>query len=215
MTANERTVLTMDRLTRRSEVSGIMLVRGHGLGPAYFDSKRDYKIYCEAIDRLAAYEDTGLEPEEIAEYIDATDEYVRASEDGRLIVLPCKKESDYAGLKIKYVVVKAGTGELVENCFVLRPDKDPAARHALEAYAQATDNQVLASDITDWIGDSGKVIVLPCKVGDTVWQVHPSYRGARQVTYHSVSGIVEDLEKGWGIGNTIEEAEAALGGDAT
>lgn len=93
----------------------------------------------EIADRLAAYEDTGLEPEEITEYLNATDEYVEASEEGRLIVLPCK-------------------------------------------------------------------------VGDTVWQVHPSYCGARQVTYHSVSGIVEDLEKGWRIGDTIEEAEAALGG---
>ena len=55
----------MDRLTGRSEVSRIVLVHGHGLGPAYFDSKRDYKIYCEAIDRLAAYEDTGLEPDEV------------------------------------------------------------------------------------------------------------------------------------------------------
>lgn len=63
------------------------------------------------------------------------------------------------------------------------------------------------------LGEQGRLIVLPCKVGDTVWQVHPSYCGARQVTYHSVSGIVEDLEKGWRIGDTIEEAEAALGGD--
>lgn len=39
-------------------------------------------------DRLAAYEDTGLEPEEITEYLNATDEYVEASEEGRLIVLP-------------------------------------------------------------------------------------------------------------------------------
>lgn len=39
---------------------------------------------------LAAYEDTGLEPEEITEYLNATDEYVKASEEGRLIVLPCK-----------------------------------------------------------------------------------------------------------------------------
>lgn len=39
---------------------------------------------------LAAYENTGLEPKEITEYLNATDEYVRASEEGRLIVLPCK-----------------------------------------------------------------------------------------------------------------------------
>ena len=40
--------------------------------------------------KLAAYEDTGFEPEQIAEYLNATDEYVKASEEGRLIVLPCK-----------------------------------------------------------------------------------------------------------------------------
>lgn len=44
----------------------------------------------DVIKKLAAYEDTGLEPEQIAEYLNATDEYVRASEEGRLIVLPCK-----------------------------------------------------------------------------------------------------------------------------
>ena len=44
----------------------------------------------DAVMFLAAYEDTGLEPEEITEYLNATDEYVEASEEGRLIVLPCK-----------------------------------------------------------------------------------------------------------------------------
>jgi len=44
----------------------------------------------DAVMCLAAYEDTGLEPEEITEYLNATDEYVEALEEGRLIVLPCK-----------------------------------------------------------------------------------------------------------------------------
>lgn len=42
-------------------------------------------------------------------------------------------------------------GEEVTNCFVLRPEKDPAARAALKAYAKATDNKVLARDLTDWL----------------------------------------------------------------
>ncbi len=56
---------------------------------AYLICTGDYEdMVDEAITRLAAYEDTGLEPKEITEYLNATDEYVRASEEGRLIVLP-------------------------------------------------------------------------------------------------------------------------------
>ena len=58
----------------------------------------------------------------------------------------------YEGLKQKYVVRKADTGECVKNCFVLRPDKDVAAVAALRAYAGATDNKMLAADIINWIG---------------------------------------------------------------
>lgn len=42
----------------------------------------------DAVMQFAAYEDTGLDPEEIKAYLRATDEYVEASEEGRLIVLP-------------------------------------------------------------------------------------------------------------------------------
>lgn len=38
-------------------------------------------------ERLAAYEDTGLEPEEIKHIAEIDNEYVKASEEGRLIVL--------------------------------------------------------------------------------------------------------------------------------
>lgn len=52
----------------------------------------------EAVDRLAAYEDTGMEPEEIKAVSKALDgipfgrfrEIVEAERDGRLVVLPCK-----------------------------------------------------------------------------------------------------------------------------
>lgn len=56
------------------------------------------------------------------------------------------------GLKTKYIVRKADTGEAVENCFVLRPEKDPAAVAAIRAYAEATDNNALAADLLRWIG---------------------------------------------------------------
>ena len=58
----------------------------------------------------------------------------------------------YKGLKAKYLVFKADTGERVGNCFVLRPDKDPAALEAIRAYASATYNETLAEDIYNWVG---------------------------------------------------------------
>lgn len=58
----------------------------------------------------------------------------------------------YKGLKRKYLVFKSDTGEMVENCFVLRPGKDPAAVEALRAYARATDNATLSADIVNWVG---------------------------------------------------------------
>jgi hypothetical protein len=48
------------------------------------DGKNKESTYCgKAIDRLAAYEDTGLTPEE-------TEDIAKAKADGRLVVLPCK-----------------------------------------------------------------------------------------------------------------------------
>ena len=59
----------------------------------------------------------------------------------------------YKGLKAKYLVFKADTGEMVDNCFILRPDRDAAAVEALRAYAKATDNEILAEDIYNWVGN--------------------------------------------------------------
>lgn len=58
----------------------------------------------------------------------------------------------YKGLKGKFLVFKSDTGEMIKNCFVLRPDKDPAAVAALRAYAEATDNDTLAADIIELVG---------------------------------------------------------------
>lgn len=58
----------------------------------------------------------------------------------------------YKGLKAKYLVFKADTGERVGNCFVLCPDKDPAAVEAIRAYASVTYNETLAEDIYNWVG---------------------------------------------------------------
>jgi len=64
---------------------------------------------------------------------------------------PC--EDNYPGLKVKYRVYKALNNEPVENCFVLRPDKDNAARPALEMYAECCDNEILRRDIRLWLMD--------------------------------------------------------------
>lgn len=52
------------------------------------------------------------------------------------------------GLYNKYKIINRETGKEVEGqYFVLKPEKDPAARAALEAYASATNNEQLEQDI--------------------------------------------------------------------
>lgn len=73
--------------------------------------------------------------------------------DGKPIEAFLHPIDDYKGLKAKYLVFKADTGEIVVNCFILRPDKDAVAVEALRAYAKATDNETLAKDIYNWVGN--------------------------------------------------------------
>lgn len=58
-------------------------------------------------------------------------------------------EADQSGLYEKYDVRK--DGEPVEDCFVLEPEDDPAARVALSAYAGHTDDEDLRSDLNGWL----------------------------------------------------------------
>lgn len=53
------------------------------------------------------------------------------------------------GLHAKYEVRK--DGETVEDCFVLEPEDDSAAREALIRYAEETDNEDLAEDLREWV----------------------------------------------------------------
>lgn len=55
------------------------------------------------------------------------------------------------GLYSKYFVIKTETGEIVQDCFVLRPQKDKAAVAALLLYAKETENQELSADIRGWL----------------------------------------------------------------
>lgn len=121
----------------------------------------------EAIMRLAAYEDSGLTPAEIKSLYAEWDvmmsvlnsigggytrlrELAEAARDGRVIITDTT-DTDIAhdGLKLKCRVYKAENNAPVENCFVLRPMKDRAARIAIEAYAKATENKELSEDIFD------------------------------------------------------------------
>lgn len=141
--------------------------------------------------RVAAYEDTALEPEEVAtvklalmgksiaavEAFNGTPisriiELAEADKTGRVIITDIlATDADGSGLRQKYRVYKAKDNAPVSECFVLRPEKDSAACIAMEAYAKATENKTLSEDIFAAIGDSGRVIVLPCKVGDTLYEV--------------------------------------------
>lgn len=65
-----------------------------------------------------------------------------------------------AGLYNKYAVFKAGAHCVcqyyacearVTQCFVLRPNRDPAALAALKAYASHTDDMRLRDDLENWI----------------------------------------------------------------
>ena len=76
--------MSMERLTARTENGNAYLVN---VKPDEQEVDSPYKntLQCilDCFERLAAYEDTGLDPEEVAEM-------ARAKADGRLVVLPCK-----------------------------------------------------------------------------------------------------------------------------
>lgn len=55
------------------------------------------------------------------------------------------------GLKVKYDVYKVSDGSKVNDCFVLRPQKDFAARIALRVYALYCGNSQLKEDIYKWL----------------------------------------------------------------
>lgn len=77
----------MDRLTKYQPTEGgVPYVVFNDPDPAYCTGDH----WQDALQRLAAYEDTGLEPEAISETIQYFNVLVEADNEGRLIVLPCK-----------------------------------------------------------------------------------------------------------------------------
>ena len=161
----------MERLTEKRNDKNVVPLRNAICGvnmPHWEISKaNDLEKFLsgDAADRLAAYEDTDLSPEICREYKIFEDEIVskgvtikrivelmNAESEGRLVALETTPRDSYEGLKRKYFVFKSDTGELVENCFILRPDRDETAKEALRAYARSTDNKQLAHDIFCWVG---------------------------------------------------------------
>jgi len=59
------------------------------------------------------------------------------------------EETESRGLHEKYVVTK--NGFRVESAFILEPQDDKAARDALLAYADSTENSELAKDLRVWV----------------------------------------------------------------
>lgn len=73
---------------------------------------------------------------------------------------------DKRGLYGKYIITKADGTPVTDRCFVLKPDKDPAAVAALQAYAAATDDEQLRDDLYAWVGMPAPESPKPCDTCD-------------------------------------------------
>lgn len=113
----------MDRLTQRNEDGAARYPLPEGYEPPY------PVVTQEAVDRLAAYEDTGLEPEKLKQLVDAIRKHkvVFLTEDRLMKKMLIKVDGDWTDFTIT---------ELQD---FLRAKRE------------------------------GRLVVLPCKVGDTVY----------------------------------------------
>lgn len=107
-------------------------------------------------------EDTGWDNDEFdtpAEALEAAREAALeyANEEG------CSTE-DAKGLYGKYRIFRANGTPVKDRCFVLKPDKDPAAVKALKTYAAATDDEQLRNNLYDWVGEPMPLHDLPKEV---------------------------------------------------
>lgn len=82
-----------------------------------------------------------LNPEKLADHLI----------DNGVTVWSCTK-SEENGLYDKYLVYKIDGTPVTDRCFVLKPDKDIAARMALLTYAEYTCDEQLRNDIHQWLG---------------------------------------------------------------
>jgi hypothetical protein len=95
--------------------------------------------------------------------------------------------SDDDGLHEKYDVYE--DNEPVQDCFVLRPHNDPAAKEALLVYAEQTDNKALAQDLRDWVNNTsteGEQFTPPAETESD--NVECNYCGRSELAYRLESG---------------------------
>jgi len=107
----------------------------------YEKDRNDYYAYsmCRKCDSFGPT----VRTEESAEY---------AVEAARAAALRRYMPEDKKGLYGKYIITRADGTPVNDRCFVLKPDKDPAAAKALQAYAAATDDEQLRDDLYAWVG---------------------------------------------------------------
>ena len=88
------------------------------------------------------------------------------------------------GLYDKYLIVKKVDGTVITDCFILRPEKDPAAVVALQAYAAVTPNKALADDLYKWVG---KPMQKPLTLQEAI--------DLKDITYLEIKRKTDDGEK--------------------
>lgn len=116
------------------------------------------------------------------------------------------------GLYPKYNVYKivgeAFEDEKIYGCFVLRPQKDYAARKALLAYAKNTENKTLKEDIEKWLENITETHGT-LKKGQPVFKgVAFSNLGNNEEEYAKQETEVRETERLAEIGRAVEKAFA-------
>lgn len=157
----------MDRLTQTDEYGNADIIALSDMMPEIYAglSFSETNALTDALNRLAAYEDTGLEPEDINDFVDSY-KTMRDNEEARARLM-------------------CGTG-------VILPER--------------------AAEITKAEAE-GRLLVLPCKVGDKVYQTDgiKIYESTvRQLIFDTENIAFDVCAIGKSIFRTREEAEAAL-----
>ena len=173
----------MERLTEHSKQTshenGICCT--HFRGPECLEVGGNCAMNCKweeaAWSRLAAYEDTRLTPEEIdmdheaAEQLrqlcqgcdlDRLEELAEADKNGRVVVLPRWKneEERLERQRLMRIMADGAIDRLMEN-----PLKEENGPDIAELRVVNTDRLLELAKADE----DGRLVVLPCKVGDTLW----------------------------------------------
>ena len=212
----------MDPIIQRSETTGLVTVNGQALGPAYFECKRDYKNYSEAMNLLLRYVDTGLTPEEIQEAVDLFQGADDIPNEIKSWVERCTWHVRKCAELSKELQRYKDTGlepEEVQD-FVDRWKKSVKIAGFVKQNDISRIKELLQAE------SEGRLIVLPCKVGDTVWRIvgcgtngHRSVQKRKVLAvtiYHTGDMVIHTDGAENRFGKTVfltrEAAEAALGG---